>query len=425
MKIQAQLGVDLVAVETAEALSAIVELTAPDQAPSDGVRTPSTLVVVLDRSGSMAGERLEGAKRALLSLIDRLAPTDRFGVVTFDDEVRVDIAAAPLSDKASAKAHVRRVEAGGCTNLSAGYLRGLQEARRVAGDDAATVLLISDGHANAGVTDADQLADVAATYGRQHVTTSTLGYGLGYDERLLAAVARGGQGNEHFAEDADRAGALIASEVSGLLSQTIQAASLTIAMSPHVRGVKLANDLPVASVPDGLLVELGSFWAGEARKLLLTFDVPGLPGLGLAEVATLELRYVDVVDLKEQVVTIPLHVNVVPGDQAAGRVANPVVVTEMAFQIAQSAKREASRRLSQGDSVGATRRLRTARSSVMDAMSTAPSEVQPELASEAALIEDMLAESQHGDLSRAAKWMSSDSMRKSRTRGRRGDGSAS
>lgn len=75
-------------------------------------------------------------------------------------------------------------------------------------------------------------------------TTSALGYGLGYDERLLAAIGRGGQGNELFAEDADRAGALIAGEVSGLLSQTIQAASLTIRMSPHVRAVRLANDLP-------------------------------------------------------------------------------------------------------------------------------------------------------------------------------------
>lgn len=94
--------------------------------------------------------------------------------------------------------------------------------------------------------------------------------------------------------------------------------------------------------------------------MLLTFDVPGLPALGRAEVATLELRCVDVADLKEQVVTIPLHVNVVPGDEAAGRVPNPVVVTEMAFQAAQTAKREASRRLSEGDSSGAVSRLRTA-----------------------------------------------------------------
>jgi Ca-activated chloride channel family protein len=420
MKIQAQLSVELVAVETAEELSALIELTAPEQEHSDVQCAPSTLVVVLDRSGSMDGERLEGAKDALLSLLDRLAPTDSFGLVTFDDSVRVDIPAAPVSDKATTKARVRRIESGGSTNLSAGYLRGLQEARRAAGEGSATVLLISDGHANAGVTDPDQLADVAVTYGRQNVTTSALGFGLGCDETLLAAVARGGRGNELFAENADQAGALIAGEVSGLLSQTIQAASLTIRMSPDVMRVMLANDLPVAEVPDGLMVELGGFWAGEERKLLLTFDVPGLPSLGLAEVASLELRYVDVAGLKEQLVTIPLHVNVVPGDQAAGRIPNPIVVTEMAFQQAQKAKRSASRRLSRGDSQGAARQLKRAGTSIHEAMASAPPEALPELAGEAELLEGMLHESEYGDLSRAAKWTSSDAATKSRTRGRKG-----
>ncbi|MDQ3030168.1 MAG: hypothetical protein M3R09_09130, partial [Actinomycetota bacterium] len=123
-------------------------------------------------------------------------------------------------------------------------------------------------------------------------------------------------------------------------------------------------------------------------------------------------------DLKEQTVTIPLHVNVVPGDQPAGRVVNPMVVTELAFQKAQSAKRDASRRLSGGDGDGAVRGLRDARSAVLGAMAAAPLSAQPELADEAALIEDMLAESEHGSPSRAAKFLSSDAMGKSRTRGR-------
>lgn len=93
---------------------------------------PRTLVVVLDRSGSMAGDRLSGAKTALLELVDRLAPADRFGVVTFDTRVQVVIPAAPLTDKAAAKAGI---------------------------------------------------------------TTTTIGFGLGYDERLLSAIAAGGNGS--------------------------------------------------------------------------------------------------------------------------------------------------------------------------------------------------------------------------------------
>jgi Ca-activated chloride channel family protein len=419
MKINAQMGVDLVAVEGEEELSALIELTAPESPQDDTERTPSTLIVVLDRSGSMGGGRLEGAKRALLSLVDRLSPTDRFGLVSFDDQVRVEVPAATLDDKPAVKAHIEHIRSGGTTNLSAGYLRGLQEARRVAGDEGATVLLISDGHANAGITEPDQLASVSVTYAQQHVTTSTLGYGLGYDERLLTAITKAGRGNEHFAEEPDTAAALISQEVTGLLSQTIQAASLAIRMSPHVRGVRLANDLEVTPVDKGLQVELGNLWAGEERKLVLVFDVPQLPALGLTEIATLELRYVDTVELKEETVTIPLHVNVVPGDEAAGRTVNPVVATEVAFQEAQRAKREASRRLYEGDVAGASMHLAVAASSIGAVMGMASPESRAELSDEAAEIDQMMHEARYGETTRASKRLSSDAARKSRQRGRR------
>ena len=419
MKINAQMSVDLVAVEGDEELSALIELTAPEAPQKNTEHTPSTLVVVLDRSGSMTGDRLDGAKKALLSLVDRLSPADRFGLVTFDDEVRVDVPATTLTDKATVRARIHAIQPGGCTNLSAGYLRGLQEARRAAKAEAATVLLISDGHANVGITDADQLATIATTYAQQSATTSALGYGLGYDERLLAAIAKGGRGNEYFAEDPDTAAALISQEVAGLLSQTIQAASLTIRMSPHVRAVRLANDLEVTAVDNGLQVELGSLWDSEERKLVLVFDVPQIPALGLTEVATLELRYVDAIELREETVTIPLHVNVVPGDEAAGRTVNPVVATELAFLDAQRAKREASRRLYDGDATGAAEMLRVAGSAITVAMQAAPSELETELFDEAQVIDRMIEESQYGEAARASKFLSADAARKSRKRGRR------
>lgn len=173
----------------------------------------------------------------------------------------------PLRDKAAVKHAIASVRPGGSTDLSAGYLRGLQEARRVAGPGGATLLLISDGHANAGVTDPAQLGAVAGQAHGRGITTTTLGFGLGYDEQLLEALSRGGHGSELFAEEADTAAAKIAGEVSGLLEQVVQATSLHIRMSPRVQALALLNDLPAHQVADGVTVELGSFYAGEARKL--------------------------------------------------------------------------------------------------------------------------------------------------------------
>jgi Ca-activated chloride channel family protein len=121
----------------------------------------------------------------------------------------------------------------------------------------------------------------------------------------------------------------------------------------------------------------------------------------------------------EQTVALPLHVNVVPGDQAAGRIAHPLVVTEMAFLTAQARKRDASRRLSDGDHIGAVAGLSEAGDAIHAAMAVAPPEALPEMKEEAVVIEQLRAEAEYGDRNRTSKRLSSDSSRKSRTRGRR------
>jgi Ca-activated chloride channel family protein len=418
MHITAHLDVDVVAHETEDQLSVLIDLTAPPTPDGGEPRPPSTLEVVLDRSGSMGGGRLDAAKTALLSLIDRLDPTDRFGLVAFDDKVEVVAAAGPLRNKAAVKQAIAAVHPRGTTDLSSGYLRGLQEARRVAGQAGATVLLVSDGHANAGITDPNTLGQIAGEARGHNVTTSTLGIGLGYDEKLMSAIAKGGAGNELFAEEADTAAQLISGEVDGLLAQTVQAASLLIRMSPHVRAVQVLNELPVTTTAEGVLAELGSFYAEETRKLLLVFDIPAIAALGLAEVATLEFTYVELPAVVQHTVSVPLHVNVVPGDAAAGRIPDPVVRTEVAYLRAQQAKRRASTHLSAGDTEAALREINDAQATVDAALAAAPPELAADLREEVEVLRYLAHETEFGLAARAAKYSSSDSYNKSSKRGR-------
>ncbi len=171
MHVNAYLDVDLVAVQQTDVLTLMLELEAPAR---DGAaeRPAATVVVVLDRSGSMADGRLDAAKVAVGALVDRLDPQDRLGLVVFDDEVDVVLPAGPVADKAALKHQIAGVQPGGMTNLSGGLMRGIQEARRVAGNSGATVVLLSDGHANEGVTDAAKLEAVAQ---QSRVTVCTVG----------------------------------------------------------------------------------------------------------------------------------------------------------------------------------------------------------------------------------------------------------
>jgi len=414
--ITTQLDLDVIAIERDDQVSLLVELTAPTPEPATE-RSPRTLVVVLDRSGSMGGERLDGAKAALTTLVGRLDPVDRFGLVTFDDEVRVEIPVTPMTDKNAAKRRIAGVQSGGMTNLSAGYLRGLQEAQRGKTAAGATVLLISDGHANAGITDADQLASVAAKSQQAGVTTATLGFGLGYDETLLRAIAAGGTGSELFAERADDAMVAIAREVDGLMAQSAQAASVFIRMAPACKQLLVVNDMPTVVAADGVLVELGSFYAGEVRRLVVTFDVPGVGALGLTEIAGLDFSWVELPALVQHSVTVPIHVNVLPGDQAAGRIPDPTVRTELAYLQNQRAKRAAAEYMSGGNAPAALRELHMARGRATQIRSAAPASMQMELSEDIDAIDLLTAEVAHGDLSRAAKSASADIARKSRRRG--------
>jgi len=196
MHVNAHLGIKLVAVEQHDQITLLLELQAPEH-DATVERPPSTVQVVLDRSGSMRGDRLGAARAALSALVDRLDPADRFGLVTFDHEADVVVPTAAVTDKPALKAAIAGVADGGSTNLSAGLLRWVQEARRAARAAraaGATLLLLSDGHANDGVIEPARLEAVARKVHEHGVVVSTVGIGLEYDELLLSAVARGGQG---------------------------------------------------------------------------------------------------------------------------------------------------------------------------------------------------------------------------------------
>ena len=194
MKLNALLDVNVVAHEATDEVTVLIDLEAPAAPAGEAVRQPSTLQIVLDRSGSMSGAPLEGAKQALIALVHRLEPTDNFGVVTFDDTAEVVVPAGPLVDKAATIARIASIASGGMTDLSAGYLRALRELKRVAPGAGATMLVISDGHVNGGVIDHAQFAALAQKAYTDRVVTSTLGYGHGYDESARKQRGHDGRG---------------------------------------------------------------------------------------------------------------------------------------------------------------------------------------------------------------------------------------
>ena len=360
MHVSAHLDIDMLAVGRDEEVTCLVELTAPTP-PELAARAPQAVVVVLDRSGSMGGAPIATAHHAITSLVRRLGPDDRFGLVAFDDTAEVVVPVGRLGDMdaTSVAVAIASVEARGSTDLSAGYLMGLREAMRGATDAGVTVILVSDGHANAGITDPDVLAAVAEEAKRTGTTTTaTLGLGDGYDEQLLAAMARAGTGEHRYAPDVDAAVSEFAGLVDDLLAKSVTGALLRILPQEELVGrIRVHGQLPSRAEGAGVLVDLGDLYAAEERRVLVGLHVPGLPRLGTATVADLELSYTTLPDLAVHTVTLPVSVNVVPGDAARRRVPDPRVHVERLLATVDDAKRDVAQRLRSGDRASATSTL--------------------------------------------------------------------
>ena len=145
--------------------------------------------------------------------------------------------------------------------------------------------------------------------------------------------------------------------------------------------------------------------------MLVTLGVPAMPALGLAQVATLELTYVALPGLIEQTVSIPVSVNVVPGDEAAGRLPNPKVHNEVLFQRAQESKRRAADLLSRGE-------IDAARAEYQSAHAVAAAAGDPELAREAEILARLDRDVADGEFRMAAKTSRMEHAGKARQRGR-------
>jgi Ca-activated chloride channel family protein len=364
MDIKALLDIDMVALEATDKITLMLDLTAT-QNPVHATRPGQAVQIVLDRSGSMQGEPLDAAKGSLLKLIDRLAPQDSFGLVAFDDTALV---IAPMRTMADHDIHgLRRAIAdmytGGSTDISAGYLLGLRELTRVAATGGSTLLLISDGHANAGEQDPKFFSEVATKSATQKVTTSSIGLGTGYDESILEALAQGGGGAHRFAGTIDEAIGAIAAEVDDLLDKTIVNTVLRFTPTDAIAGgpsIEILQRLPYWMDGPTYVLQLGDLFSGENRRFVIDIDVPGIAALGLCTIAEITIEYLNLADRQEITVTIPVNINVVPGDVAAGRIADPIVRAERLIIGAQSAKSLATDELREGKIVEASKRLKGA-----------------------------------------------------------------
>jgi Ca-activated chloride channel homolog len=344
---QIRLEHELLAVESEHDVHVMFELTVPD-APVRSKHTPLRVGLALDRSGSMAGDKLETVKRCARYLVERLHEQDAIALVTYDEDVEL---LAPLAkpDVRMLGRSIASVGPGGMTNLSGGWLKAIEELDR-RDDGVRRVLLLTDGLANRGIVDPRQLTAIAHTTAQRGVSTTTIGVGDGFAEELLTSLADAGGGRAWFAESVEDIPAIFAEEFDDLVAIAAQNVSLELRPGSEIELLAVLNDYPSVAVEGGVQIALGDVFSSQRLRVVLKLHIPHLARLGVQQVAELVLRYVTVgetVETHRQ--SFPLTINAVSAEEADDATADQDVTDEVIVLSAAQATDEARRLADAGD----------------------------------------------------------------------------
>ena len=265
---------------------------------------------------------------------------------------------------------------------------GVEELGRSAGDGPRKVLLLTDGLANVGVTDAGSLVEMARQRAEaSNIGTTTIGSAR-TSTRTCSPRWPTPAAERPLRPTPDAAPAIFASEFEGLMSLVAQNVSIEFRMSEDVAFIGLLNEFPTVAVPGGVQVSLGDAYGDERRRIVFQLHVPRLETLGARRVAEIVLRYVSVGDeIAQHEVTIPITVNLVSADEAAAAQADHEVTEEVVVLMSARAQEQRARH-DRGEFDAATRVLGDAASELRK---MAPKSSQAaELLAQAEMLEENL-----------------------------------
>ena len=256
-------------------------------------RTPVNIALVLDKSGSMEGEKLKKAKESAILALYRLKATDIVSVILYDSEVQVLVPATKMSDRDMIISKIKKVHAGGSTALYGGVETGAKEVKKFLSKEYVNrVVLLSDGLANVGPGSPDELGALGAELLEEGISVTTVGLGLGYNEDLMCKLADKSDGGHYFVDDPDKLASVFEQEFGRALSVVAQEVNMEIVCGEGMRPVRL---LGREGTFDGrtVTVDINNVYSEHEKYVILEVEIPSQEADKIREVAMVRVNYQD------------------------------------------------------------------------------------------------------------------------------------
>jgi Ca-activated chloride channel family protein len=341
-----------------EANKAYLRVKLEGVAASEAVsRPPVNVSLVIDRSGSMRGPKMEQAKAAAILALSRLSRQDRVSVIAFDHQVDVIVPAGPFEDFNEMKRRIDAIYARGQTAIYAGVRQaGESVGEAVSPERISRVILMSDGLANVGPSSPGELERLGRELGSRGISVTTIGLGLDYSEELMTRLALASDGNHAFVENPEQLADIFNKEFGDVLSVVGQDVDIEIDCPEGVTPLRgLGRDVKI----DGRHVSfrLNQIGGQQERYIVVELEVAKGAAQGTAAIADVGVFYLDPKTKSRSKLTAKAGVSFSASADEVSRSANASVTATVATQLANERSERAVLTRDTGNIAKAKRQL--------------------------------------------------------------------
>lgn len=264
-------------------------------------RVPINLAIVIDKSGSMSGQRIEKAREAAILAVNMLNENDTLSIVAYDSEARVIVPATKVDNRLRIIGLINEnIYAEGGTALFAGLSKGIKQVEnQLTKDKVNRIILLSDGQANIGPSSVDELSQLAIIAAKKNIAITTLGIGSDYNELLMSSIASYSDGNHVFVNNSADLENVFVHEFTDLMSAIAQDVVITIQLKNGVKPVRLLGRDGVIKGNE-ITVKMNQLFSNQEKYVLLEV-IPDKGKVGQEKtLAQVDLKYDNLLENKTE-----------------------------------------------------------------------------------------------------------------------------
>ncbi|MES2933041.1 MAG: VWA domain-containing protein [Pseudomonadota bacterium] len=309
--------------------------------PARGDRPAANVAIVIDKSGSMSGERIERAKEAAIMAVNGLSPNDIVAIVAFDNTVEVVTPATKVADKAAITHAIKNIRVAGGTGLFAGVSKGAFEVRKFFDKTRVNrVILLSDGQANAGPSSPAELGQLGGMLAREGISVTTIGLGSDYNEDLMTQLAAFSDGNHAFVQNSSDLARIFKHEFGDVGSVVAQEVELTIRLKRGIRPIRILGR--EGEITDGVVrLRMNQLYSQQEKYVLLEVEVPaGKAGENL-DLAAVDVSYLNMHSKNKDKLSRAVAVSFSESSDTVAKAVDKKVMVSAVQQVANEVNKEA------------------------------------------------------------------------------------